>query len=474
MKKVKLATAVAIVGLLLAGLLYFRQGIPERSEPGQVDAVSVAQKDAPIRLRLQSFALMLHPLKMADVESRQVATTLYAGLVVQDQDDGTLPAAAESWTQDGNIWEFRLRPGLSFSNGQSLREADVVSSLCNAMQPESTWAWALASIRHQLTEDGKRLECTGITVPEPGVIRIAVESQLPWFLDAIGGPAGWILPADGATEAAFGVMPGLGPYTVKAVIPDNRIELLPRTDGAAIQPLASAVQFDLIIDDAVAAAAFSGGTLDVLDLSSPRLIEMLVDPQSGKLNRAGVLQTREWDRVRIAVINENRLLAKGLGPDQVRQFVGAYSASVDRDRLASLSKGGAVALYSPFPPLPLDAVESVSADGLPAVNLTVITEQDSYSDMIAATLPKSVGSVTTRYRGTDKGVLIQSLVSGEFDIASILIEATTRSPEFWKSFFTPGNAFTAFGKPIPGLEQIDQRGRYAVLFRGTGAQPADR
>ena len=162
-----------VIGFAIAGAIAYQWSSGQRTltkaaitAPGGAGGV--------VHLRLQSFALMLHPLKLADVESRQVATMLYAGLVVQDQDGETLPAVAENWTQTGNEWEFRLKAGLSFSNGQSLRDEDVVVSLCNAMQPASPWAWALASIAHSPSADGKGIECTGISVTAPGTDRKSV------------------------------------------------------------------------------------------------------------------------------------------------------------------------------------------------------------------------------------------------------------------------------------------------------------
>lgn len=409
----------------------------------------------PVHLRLQSFALSLHPLKMADVESRQVATLLYAGLIVQNQDGSTQPAVAEKWEHQGNQWEFTLKSGLTFSNDQPLRAEDVVTSLCNAMQPTSPWAWALASIDHAKSADGKAVECSGIGIVDEHTVRIVETQAVPWFLDAIGGPAGWILPAAPTKEDPYGVMPGLGPYKVKEIVPDTRVVLEPRSAGSAIAPGTTGIEFDYIADDAVAASAFREGKLDVLDLTSPALVDQLVDRASGKLKTAGSLVEREWDRVRIAIINEKSLLGKGFDAAQARRFIDAYAASIDRKKIAENTHGISTVLESGFPPVPrMTASAAVSDNSFPKAHLTVITEPDAYSDLIAASLPRTVGPVTIDYRGVEKGVLIQSLIKGDFDIASILIEATTHSPEFWKSFFTPGNPFTAFGKPITGLESV--------------------
>lgn len=443
------AVALAVVA---AAVLLWRHWTPAEHRS---QAPSETAASAPLHLRLQSFALSLNPLKMADVESRQVASTLYVGLVIQNQDGSTMPAIAEQWTHDGPTWEFSVKPGLTFSDGQPLRDQDIVTSLCNSMQPTSPWAWALASIRHDTAADGKSVACSGISIRAPGKIRIEQTQEVPWFLDAISGPAGWIIRAD-AKEAAYGVMPGLGSYTVKEVVADNRIVLQSRREGSAVTARVPVLQFDYLPDDAIAADAFSSGRLQVLDLTSPRLVEILVDPATGQLNVPGVLSRHAWDRIRIAVINVSGLTKKGFSPNDARRFVNAFSAQTDRDHVAKVSAGLGVPLYTAFPPVaPGTPPATAEVTGLPKARLTIITESDPYSDLIAASLPNSVGNVEISYRGVEKGVLIQSLVQGDFDIASILIEATTHSPEFWKSFFAPGNPFTAFGTPIAGLEKVD-------------------
>lgn len=208
-------------------------------------------------------------------------------------------------------------------------------------------------------------------------------------------------------------MPGLGPYKIKEVVPDTRVVLEPRTSGSAIAPATVGIQFDYIADESIAASAFTEGKLHVLDLTSPKLVELLIDSNSGKLKTGGTLVQRDWDRVRIAIVNEKRLVEKGFDAAQARRFIQAYSAAVDRNKIAQNARGLGTPLETSFPPVPRTAATAVSTKELPKAHLTVITEPDAYSDLFAASLPKTVGRVTMDYRGVDKGVLIQSLVKGD-------------------------------------------------------------
>ncbi len=417
------------------------------------------QSEQTIHLRLLSFALVLHPLKMADVESRRVATLLYAGLVAQDQEGTAHPVLAKEWSRSGNEWEFDLRPGATFSNGAPVTAADVVSSLCAAMQPTSPWSWSLASIVHEVKSEGE-VECTGLVASASDRVHIRENRASPWLLDALSGPAGWILPASTVEEGAYGVMPGAGPYKIREIIPDVKVVLEARPEGSPIEPGVDVVQFDYLPDDAVAIGRFTTGKLHVLNLASPQLVELMTKEGSGlQLKYPGRLSRSSWDRIRVAIINEKALAAKGFYPGQVRAFIDAFSAATDRKRIAELSKGTAepaAVAFLPVPAgLPIVGQPAKDVSDFPKTQLTIITEPDPYSDLIASALPKQIGDVSVDYKGVEKGILISSLVKGQYDVASLLIEAPIHSPAFWKSFFTPGSPLVAFGKPIDGLDTID-------------------
>ena len=322
-KKTILILGVLIAVLLAASLLWVgRAPTPESGDKalpgGTVPGAKLARVGSTVRLRVASFALSLHPLKMADVESRQVASLLHAGLVFQGDSGEVKPVLAESWTHTANEWHFKLKPNVTFADGSAVAATDVVASLCNAMQPASPWAWALVSIKREPAKDGKSVKCTGLEVAGEQEIRLVEGRASAALLDALSGPAGWILPAKSA-EQPYGVVPGIGPYKVKEIVADNRVVLEART-GGAIQPEAGAVQFSFIADDSAAAGQFVTGQLDVLDLTSPQLVDLVIDPQTGKPKGGGTLQQRNWDRVRIVVVNENRLAEKWFNKLNIRRW----------------------------------------------------------------------------------------------------------------------------------------------------------
>lgn len=448
--------AIVILAAALAAIFYRPAEGP--AQQGQVVQTSsnVPPVNTPIVLRLPSFALNLNPAKMADVESRQVATLLHVGLVAQAQDGTVHPMLSHTWRQAGNAWEFDLKPDVTFSNGQPVKAADVVRSICNAMQPSAALSWALASIAREKAPDGKSVKCSGLTAVDDLKVRITESRPSKSLLDALSGPAGWVLPGPDVAEAQFGVLPGAGPYVVKEIVPDRHVILEPRPSGSAVKPGAALVRFDYLPNDEQAAQQFAAGQLHVLDLTSPNLTKLLqADPSAGTMRQPGSLKQVEWERYRVAIVNLKALKSKGFTDAQASAFVKALSAAVDRAGLERLAGGVARAATGPYPPTPAIG-NSVAATGdFPASQLTILTESDPFSDSIAALLPRKLHGVTTSYRGTDKGVLLGSLFKGEYDVISILLEAPVNSAEFWQALFTPGNPYSAIGVPIPGMEKLD-------------------
>src|SRR5262245_29855944 len=60
------------------------------------------------------------------------------------------PGAAESWeiSDDGTVWTFHLRSGLSFTNGEALTSSDVKFSIEKLLDPQFTASGFLSSIDH--------------------------------------------------------------------------------------------------------------------------------------------------------------------------------------------------------------------------------------------------------------------------------------------------------------------------------------
>lgn len=401
-----------------------------------------------ISLRLESFALSLTPSKLADTESRRVATLLHLGLIRVDQDGTVRPGVAERWERSGSVHRFSLKQNMTFNDGTPITPEDVTASLCQAMQPASLYSWSLASIKHEVSPGSKEVICTGIRAVGPS-IEVEESAPAPWLLEALSGPAGWVVKK-GAVPAEYGNVPGAGAFRLAEVRPDSRVVLESRA-GAPLPARAKTVVFNYVPDDAIAATKFKSGELNVLELNSPNLIKSLDIDR----NEAGAyLKSATTDKLRVLIVGEEQLAKKGLNSEQIATFKRALSSAIDRRKVASISLGLANPHTAPYivDGTTIDPSTAVDVSQLPKMKLTIISESDAFSDLIAATLPKEIGAIEIDYKGVDKGLLISNLVKHDFDLASVVIEATLKAPVFWTSFFNPASPFVAFGKPLPGTE----------------------
>src|SRR5699024_4242712 len=90
-----------------------------------ITMVSVAQaRDLVIALRSEPSSMdpQFHSL----TPNTQMSETIFDPLVRTDKNVNPVPSLAESWTVDGDVWEFKLREGVTFSDGTPFTAEDVL------------------------------------------------------------------------------------------------------------------------------------------------------------------------------------------------------------------------------------------------------------------------------------------------------------------------------------------------------------
>src|SRR6478735_7125773 len=129
------------------------------------------------------------------------------------------PSLAESWQEspDGKTYEFKLRPGLKFHNGDPLTTADVKFSF-------DRYAGASAKILKE--------HVAAVEIVDPLVVRFHLKAAWPDFMTIYGttaSAAGLILPKDYLAQVGddgFKKHPiGAGPYKFVSSKPGVEIEL---------------------------------------------------------------------------------------------------------------------------------------------------------------------------------------------------------------------------------------------------------
>jgi peptide/nickel transport system substrate-binding protein len=112
-------------------------------------ALAIAGADArTLKWARTGDALTLDPHAQNEGPTHTLLHQLYEPLLLRDHTGKIHPTLAVSWTvtDDPAVWEFKLRQGVKFHNGNAFNADDVVFSLDRARQPTSDMKGLLTSI----------------------------------------------------------------------------------------------------------------------------------------------------------------------------------------------------------------------------------------------------------------------------------------------------------------------------------------
>ena len=151
----------------------------------------------------------------------QFLLQLYAGLTRLDEDGQPYASLAESWsvTDGGRSYTFRLRAGLTFSDGSPLDATDVRRSWLRVLDPATqSRAPDVLSIISGASERlaGGPEAGVGISAPDPRTLEVELRHPATYFLSIIATPTAFVVPraASGADDTwqSLDAFVGSGPY----------------------------------------------------------------------------------------------------------------------------------------------------------------------------------------------------------------------------------------------------------------------
>ncbi len=155
-------------------------------------------------------AATLDPAAQGDVTSASVSAQLFETLTTFDAGLRLQPALAESWRMDdgGTQVVFRLRPGLTFSDGTPLLASDVVRSWLRLIDPAAPSPLASlllvvegATAYLSGTSDASAV---GLRADDPtGEVTVTLARPASDFPDVVAGASFGIVPPGADQAAAF-------------------------------------------------------------------------------------------------------------------------------------------------------------------------------------------------------------------------------------------------------------------------------
>jgi peptide/nickel transport system substrate-binding protein len=217
------------------------------------------QTGGTLRTALISPAGALDPLTVGDEGG--LATLGQSGEYLAWSDDELMlqPRIAESWepNEDGSLWTFAIRQGVTFHDGSPLTAEDVV-----------------ATMEFHLGNESNALSALG-GVLSAGNTRLVDESTVEFTLDAPNGNFPYLVSSDnynliilpktytGDWESSF---IGTGPWKLETYTPEVGVTYVKNPDywDHSRMPLADKNEVKFYEDEQARVAALQGGEVDVV------------------------------------------------------------------------------------------------------------------------------------------------------------------------------------------------------------------
>ncbi|MCX6469343.1 MAG: ABC transporter substrate-binding protein [Corynebacteriales bacterium] len=164
----------------------------------------------------------LNPHYGSAFDASQILRNTYDSLISEDAQENFHPWLAKSWTvsPDGKTYDFTLRDGVTFSNGEKLDAAAVKTTLDKLRDPDYP-SWTTLGILQYSS-------VTGVDVVSPEQVRITLSSPRADFLSTLAGLSGAIvapstLQADKTTLTSGADLIGSGPFIIDRTIQGQEI-----------------------------------------------------------------------------------------------------------------------------------------------------------------------------------------------------------------------------------------------------------
>jgi len=166
----------------------------------------------------------LDPHLTTDTTSAGIVVEIFSGLVSFNTDLQLVPDIAESWSIDnGVIYTFKLREGVTFHNGRPVTAHDFKWSIERAANPSTASPVADTYLNDitgfQAYVEGRASEITGVKVIDDLTLQITIDAPIAYFLAKLTYPTAFVL--DRETVEAGGRSwwvddaVGTGPFKVR-------------------------------------------------------------------------------------------------------------------------------------------------------------------------------------------------------------------------------------------------------------------
>lgn len=263
------------------------------------------------------------PYRTVTTPSVYVQSAIYDALTETAPGGKALPALAQSWRQTSdNTWEFKLRPGVTFANGEPL-DADAVTA---------SYRWLLRPENKGLIAAGYLTDVAGARAMDALTVEVATHMPNPILPNDLA--AVYIVPpkywAEMGPETFSSKPIGTGPFVVTNWSA-ARVQLAANPKSWRAPKIAK-LRYDEIREEAARLAALQSGAIDVAIQVSPDMISDIA-AMGGR-----VAQTPAASVYTIALITERE--GSPFKDARVRQ---AVNYAVNKEDIAKILYAGRTA-----------------------------------------------------------------------------------------------------------------------------------
>jgi peptide/nickel transport system substrate-binding protein len=269
----------------------------------------------------------LDPMNHQETPAANVAVNIFDTLLERDQDLRIVPLLAESYRNlTPTTWEFKLRRGIAFHNGEPFDAEAVKFSLERLIDPKL-----------KLRGSSPFAPLSHVEIVDPVTVRI--HTKAPWpILDTLMavGQAAMLPPKhyrdrDGAVLGRTPV--GSGPFRFVRWVKDDRIELEANAQYWRGAPKIKKLVFRPIPDDAVRVAALQNGEIDIAVNIPPHLANIIANHPRLFLSTAPSVRTIQLLYYTHQFDAQNKVAGPYPGPVADRRVRLAMNLAVDVDEI---------------------------------------------------------------------------------------------------------------------------------------------
>lgn len=243
------------------GLSIFAAGAPAR-------LFAQGSDHATIGIRTETSSIDPHFSYVAT--SKAQVTNIFDTLIMRDKDLQLTPSLATSWEHVGDgVWEFRLREGVTWHDGEPFTAEDIIFSFERAPNVPNSPA-PFGQFLSQIEE---------ASAPDPMTLRIKTRNPSPQILfDLAEVPIISKHAGEGATTEDYNsgkATIGTGPFKYVSWQPGGTLELARNDDYWGGPADFATISVVAMPNDASRVAALLAGDVDLIDAVPPESFERL-------------------------------------------------------------------------------------------------------------------------------------------------------------------------------------------------------